>query len=381
MEKIELFEWQKDAIRNWVKNEGKGFVESPTGAGKTYLGLKLIEKEKLSPFLIVVPTVELLSQWKERIKKYYPDTVITGIGGGEKYNGYTNTLDPNCKRVTIAIINSIRKHKLNVKTLILDEIHHYSSLAPVNYKIWNNISFKYILGLSATPIPERLGKEDVGWNIPQVYQYSLQQAYNDKVLLKPEIISKGVRLEESEQNEYDILTDKIKSQMGTFESFNNAPFYFKVWVSNRNEILFGSNRKTDTVINILTHSNFKKAIIFTERIDTAQRISREISGLGIFEEYCLHSGIKKKMRKEAVNRFIETTLPCIITTAHLFEEGMDVPDVDMIILHSFNNTKRESLQRIGRSLHNKTVTPKIFILYYENTKENYSAKKIRGLFE
>jgi len=380
MEKIELLAWQTEAFKNWIKNKGQGYVEAPTGSGKTFVGLKLIEKEKLSPFLIVVPTIELLSQWKNHIKKYYPDTVITSIGDGEKYNGYTNTLDPCSKRVTIAIINSIRKHKLNVKTLILDEIHHYSSLAPVNYKIWDNIKCKYILGLSATPIPERISKEDVGWNIPQVYQYSLQQAYNDGTLLKPEIIKKGVHLEENEQNEYDILTDKIKSKMGTFESFNNAPFYFKGWVFDRNEILFGSNRKIDTVIDILTHSNFKKAIIFTERIDTAQRISREISGLGIFEEYCLHSGIKKKMRKEAVNKFIETTLPCIITTAHLFEEGMDVPDIDMIILHSFNNTKRESLQRIGRSLHNKTVTPKIYILYYENTKENYAAKKIERLF-
>ena len=380
MTKITLYNWQTQAIRNWIENKGQGYVEAPTGSGKTFLGLKLIEKESLSPFLIIVPTVELKEQWKQRIRKYFPDAVVQGIGGGEKYAGFINTLEPISRKVIVAIINSVRQKQLEVKTLILDEIHHYTQLAKVNHLIWNNTSWKYVLGLSANPIPEQLGSEDTGWNIPQVYQYSLQQAYEDKVLLRPEIITKGVHLEENEQNEYDELTEQIKAKSGSFGSFSNAPVWFKKWTFERNEVLFGSNRKLDTVIDILTHNDFKKAIIFTERIGSAEKISHAIGGLGIFEEYCLHSGIKKKMRREAVNRFIETTLPCIITTAHLFEEGMDVPDVDMIILHSFNNVKRESLQRIGRSLHNHTTIPKVFILYYKDTKESYTANKIKNMF-
>ena len=47
MTKITLFNWQIEALKNWTKNNGKGVIESPTGTGKTYLGLKLIGKEKL----------------------------------------------------------------------------------------------------------------------------------------------------------------------------------------------------------------------------------------------------------------------------------------------------------------------------------------------
>ena len=374
MSEINLLNWQTQSLKAWTKNNGKGVIQAPTGSGKTFVGLKLIESEKLLPILIIVPTVELLSQWKNRIMKYCPERGIMLIGGGNKLRNFN-------VNVKIAIINSIRKEQLKVKTLIIDEIHHSTVLAPINYGIWNNIKAKYILGLSASPIPEQLGEDNTGWNIPMVFEYSLQQAYKDKVLLKPEIESRGVQLEEREQREYDILTEQIKAKSGTFGSFSNAPVWFKKWTFERNEILFGSNRKLDIVIDILTHNDFKKCIIFTERIETAQKVSREIGGLGIFEEYCLHSGVNKKMRKEAVNRFIGTSFPCIITTAHLFEEGMDVPDVDLIILHSFNNVKRESLQRIGRSLHNKTKVPKIFILYYEDTKENYAMKKIKRLFE
>lgn len=370
--------------KNWIKNNGKGVVESPTGAGKTYLGLKLIENEKLSPFLIVVPSIELKQQWKQRIKNYYPDAIIKGIGGGEKYDGFTNTLNFSNRKIIVGIINSIRKKKFNVKTLIIDEIHHSTILAPVNFGIWNNIKAKYILGLSASPIPERLGSEDTGWNIPLVFKYTLQEAYTDKVLLKPKIESVGVQLEEREQKEYDILSEKIKSKSGSFGSFGNAPGWFKSWVFDRNEILFYSKKKIFKLRDILREEvlrgNVKKGIVFTERIDTAEEIAKEVNMLGI-EGLCLHSDLKKKERNQLVSRFISTSYPVILSTAHLFEEGMDVPNVDLIILHSFNNTRRESLQRIGRSLHNHSTVPKIFILYYQNTKENYAMRKIKGLFK
>lgn len=384
MTKITLFDWQTEALKSWVRNSGKGVVESPTGAGKTYLGLKLIGKESLSPFLIIVPSIELKQQWTNRIKKYYPDAIIKGIGGGEKYDGFTNTLNFSERKIVVAIINSVRQHRLNIKTLILDEIHHYTQLAKVNYKIWDNIEYRYILGLSASPIPDRLSKEDTGWNIPQVYQYSLQQAYEDSVLLKPKIKSVGVQLEEREQQEYDELTEQIKSKSGSFGSFSNAPVWFKSWVFDRNEILFYSKKKIFKLRDILREEvlrgNVKKGIVFTERIDTAEEIAKEINMLGI-EGLCLHSGLKKKKRNQLVSRFTNTSYPVILSTAHIFEEGMDVPDVDLIILHSYNSTRRESLQRIGRSLHNKNVTPKIFILFYTNTKENYTMRKIKGLFE
>ena len=82
-----------------------------------------------------------------------------------------------------------------------------------------------------------------------------------------------------------------------------------------------------------------------------------------------------------MSRFADTSYPVILSTAHLFEEGISVPQIDLLILYSFNSTRRESLQRIGRSLHNKDVTPKIFILFYTNTKEEYAKEKIKRIFD
>ncbi len=376
MNNISLLDWQREGMRKWVLNKGSGIIQAPTGTGKTFLGLKLISRDNLSPFMVIVPTVELKEQWKERVKKYYPDTIITGVGGGEKYK-YNNTLFDS-KEVIIAVINSVRNSQFKMKTVILDEIHHYTQYARTNYQIWNNIQYKYVMGLSATPIPDRLTEVDLGWNIPLVYTYTIPNAYSDNVLLKPEIGLVGVNLDDSDLAEYNELTDKIR-ECGGFSSFENAPFWFKRACGIRNDILFDSNRKIEKIKDILHNYDCKKVIIFTERIDTAEEITKEISKLGI-ECLCLHRKIKSSKIKEYVNRFSNTDSKIVLITAHLFEEGMSVPDVDMVILHSYNSTRRQAIQRIGRSLHNHIQHSKVFVLYYEDTKELYNAKNISKLF-
>ncbi|RLJ05454.1 MAG: hypothetical protein DRP18_03075 [Candidatus Aenigmatarchaeota archaeon] len=379
MTEIVLHNWQKQALKEWINNKGQGIIQAPTGAGKTYLGLKLMEKDSLFPFLVITPTIELKEQWKRRIQKFYPNITIRGIGGGEKYNP-NKTLDCYNKVATVAVINSMRDQPFSCKTVILDEIHHYSILAPVNFKIWDNVDYRYIMGLSATPVPERLARIGGGWDIPLVYRYTLSQAYRDKILLRPEIVLKPVNLTESEQERYDMLTEKMRNNTKKFVDFDDAPVWFKACAFERNEILFNSRMKFKVLEKILSEVDFQKAIIFTERIETAEIIARRINEIGI-EALALHSELKKKERKELVSRFINTSFPIVLVNAHIFEEGLDVPQVDLLLLYSYNSTRRENLQRIGRVLHNRESVPKIFILYYRNTKETKIAKKIKRFFE
>jgi len=379
MTEIALHNWQKEALKEWINNKGQGIIQAPTGAGKTYLGLKLMEKDSLFPFLIVVPTIELKEQWKRRIQKFYPNVTIRGIGGGEKYNP-NKTLDCYNKVATVAVINSMRDQPFSCKTVILDEIHHYSILAPINFKIWDNVDYRYIMGLSATPVPERLARIGGGWDIPLVYRYTLSQAYRDKILLRPEIVLKPVNLTEIEQERYDMLTEKMRNNTKKFVDFDDAPMWFKACAFERNEILFNSRMKLKVLEKILTGVDFKKTIVFTERIETAEMIARRINEIGI-EALALHSELKKKERKELVSRFINTSFPIVLVNAHIFEEGLDLPQISVLILYSYNSTRRENLQRIGRALHNTKTTPKIFILYYRNTKESKIAKRIKKFFE
>jgi superfamily II DNA or RNA helicase len=51
--------FQREALRNWLSNGGRGVVVLPTGAGKTVLAFMALEQVPVRT-LVVVPTIDLL---------------------------------------------------------------------------------------------------------------------------------------------------------------------------------------------------------------------------------------------------------------------------------------------------------------------------------
>ena len=66
MNDIKLRDYQKTAIERWTKSLMRGFIVLPTGAGKTLVGIKAIEKVNAAT-LIIVPTIDLMEQWTENL--------------------------------------------------------------------------------------------------------------------------------------------------------------------------------------------------------------------------------------------------------------------------------------------------------------------------
>ena len=66
--KATLRDYQKKALEQWLLQK-KGVVVMPTGSGKTVLALKIIEQVD-SPVFIVVPTLDLVRQWKEELQTF-----------------------------------------------------------------------------------------------------------------------------------------------------------------------------------------------------------------------------------------------------------------------------------------------------------------------
>ena len=67
--RVKLRDYQKEAIEHWHK-EKTGTIVLPTGAGKTIVGLKIIEMVN-SPTLIVVPTLDLVKQWTKILSQSF----------------------------------------------------------------------------------------------------------------------------------------------------------------------------------------------------------------------------------------------------------------------------------------------------------------------
>ncbi|MCL5068581.1 MAG: DEAD/DEAH box helicase family protein, partial [Thaumarchaeota archaeon] len=76
---VKLRGYQKDALKAWDKGGRRGSIVLPTGAGKTVIALKAIELVNESS-LVVVPTLDLLEQWRKRIEKDL--NLEVGVCGG-----------------------------------------------------------------------------------------------------------------------------------------------------------------------------------------------------------------------------------------------------------------------------------------------------------
>ena len=116
--KGKLYDYQEEAVRK-ILSKRFGVLQSPTGSGKTNVVLAVIAQRK-QPVLIVVHTKELLYQWKERAIEFLglSENEIGLIGDNQYKIG---------SKLTIAIINSLRKHVHDIKDrigfLVIDECH------------------------------------------------------------------------------------------------------------------------------------------------------------------------------------------------------------------------------------------------------------------
>ena len=110
--------YQTEALNSWLAEGSAGVVILPTGAGKTFVAALAIHETRLWT-LAVVPTIDLLQQWRIALANALSLTVdeIGIFGGGEK----------DLKPITIITYDSAALYPRELAhfgLLIFDECHH-----------------------------------------------------------------------------------------------------------------------------------------------------------------------------------------------------------------------------------------------------------------
>ena len=157
--------YQDEALANWLAESSTGVVVLPTGAGKTFVAAMAIHEMGLWT-LAVVPTIDLLQQWRVALSTALslPIDEIGIFGGGEK----------EIKPITIITYDSAALYPRELRSfglLIFDECHH---LPAPTYRLIAESAFTPLrLGLSATPERSDMTHADLDTLIgPEVYRRS-----------------------------------------------------------------------------------------------------------------------------------------------------------------------------------------------------------------
>ena len=147
--KVTLREKQIPLLENAL-NHDAAIVVAPTGFGKTVIGAGLICRRGVNT-LILVPSMTLLEQWKERLEEYLD---VESMKEGKTFGFLSGSGDKLSGVIDVATIQSLVRNEAfrqKAKTygmVIVDEVHH---MAAVKFEeAIRSLSPKYLYGLTAT---------------------------------------------------------------------------------------------------------------------------------------------------------------------------------------------------------------------------------------
>jgi len=380
---ISLRLWQEEAYEDFQNNNYKGILKVGTGKGKTVFGIYCIKKfmEDNPDFktCIVVPTINLMFQWRDELSKFL-DINQNDI---DLFYGKEKNLSKN---IVIFVVNSFVNNISKINStgesfdfMIADECHHYGA------NIFSNIfkyKTKYSLGLSATPereedpqgtnkIVEGLGKKifelnhlDDPSSVPPFTIWSIlvnlsddeSNTYEDnsiEIIKLQNVMNYDYGLDRNNPN---YMKELEKMASGTSAEASKAKTLLGL-SGVQASIKYMAKQKIPAIKELVKMERGSKIIIFNERKDFTNKIAGELKIINPVGEsyvpgnkvYKVHSGLPKPQVLENLNKFRKAE-DGILVTAKLTDEGYDVPDASVAIVASFTGSARQMIQRDGRIL-------------------------------
>jgi superfamily II DNA or RNA helicase len=366
---IELRAYQNEALDNWRRAGKRGILVLPTAAGKTFIALKAIDLLKTQT-LIIVPTLDLIDQWKKRTKEWLG--VDAGVvGGGEN----------NIRMVTISTYDSAYSQATQLGNkfmfLVFDEVHHLAS--PGYMQIGEMFIAPYRMGLTATY--ERSDQRHA--LLPLLVGdpvYSIQVEELTGKHLAPYTYEKvSIELTSDEQQIYDTQMNIFRNYLRERRIVLKKPADFQRFIMTTGrdprarEALLARNKALKVAINSEEKLNLlakkleeyrkEKTLIFTLYNDLVYTISKRFLIPAITYQ------TPREERREIMTNF-RNGIYKVIVTSQVLDEGVDVPDASVGLILGGTGSKREYVQRLGRLLRKKEgKTAKIVEIISKETVE------------
>lgn len=361
------------ALENWEKNGRRGIFEHATGSGKTYTAICAIRDalDRHKTVLVLVPSKELLRQWRKEIGENIQDIEIQYLLCGDGNNAWkkdnllrlwTSPSD-NMNKITIAImdtacsgqfVNSVLpgEHLL----IIADEVHRIGSSARRNIL---NIDAHERLGLSATPI--RYGDVEgtkaifdyFGGIVEPVF--SLEDAIRTNVLTKYYYHPTQISLIEQEQDDWNALTKIINKIIASNGDSNrnisalieeNSRLQMKM--IERSRIIKQARGKVPLALSVIK-DNYKYGEHWIVYCDNQFQL-REVLNLLLdndYDAYEYHSDMLGD-REQTLKYFDRNG--GILVSIRCLDEGVDIPATTHALILASSKNPREFIQRRGRIL-------------------------------
>ena len=312
--------------------EDKALLISATGTGKTYASAFAARDLEFKRVLFLVHRNQIAKQALKSYRKVFDCKVSMGMVTG-KYQDYDAdfvfaTVQTLSKEDTLS-----RYKKEHWDLIIIDEAHHSS--ADSYKKIMDYFTPKLWLGMTATP--DKRDDNLEGRNIYEIfnhqiaYEIRLQNAMEEDLLCPFHYF--GI-------TDLEVIADAGKSSEQKIENFRYLTSDERVLNVMKQAEFFG-------------HSGDRvKGLIFCSRIDEAKELSVKFNEKG-WRTLVLSGSDSETVRAAAIERLagdnVEDALDYIISV-DIFSEGVDVPEINQVIMLRPTESPIIFIQQLGRGL-------------------------------
>lgn len=343
------YSFQEDAVLEAV-TYGRGLLDCPTGAGKTVIMAKIINRLRV-PSLVIVPSLELLNQTYNKFVEYFGDGSV-GIFGEGKKEGFKFPIVVATQQSLYITMKTDRElfNSLvcQIELLLTDECHHINtgkkkSKGKKKEKVelpansWWHVSMAieayYRFGVSATievsdsPNGKFVLESATG---RVIYSISTSELIKRKVLCP-------------------IIYNVVKLPAEPCRSWRNIYAGKK---GNRHCVVPGAyeinileNPERNSLISDITmalHKQGRKVLVLVDLVEKHGKILEKMIQNSVF----LHGEQNRTTRDEHIESFVEDNKVLIST---IVKEGFDVPAIDAVWIAGGGKGHRQLIQKIGRA--------------------------------
>ena len=309
------------------RSEGatKGLVHAATGIGKTYLAA--FDSAKYQKVLFVAHREEILKQAAISFRN---------VRQSNDYGFFYGKQKDKDKSVIFASVATLGRSEYLTENyfapdyfdyLIIDEFHH--AVNDQYQRIINYFKPKFLLGLTATP--ERLDGKDIyeicDYNVP--YEISLKEAINKGVLVP--------------FHYYGIYDTVDYSSIHLVRGHYDEKQLDKAYIGNKD--------RYDLIYKYYKKYPSKRALGFCCSRKHANEMAKEFCARGIdaVAVYSNTNGEPSEERNIAIQKLKSQEIK-VIFSVDMFNEGVDIPDLDMVMFLRPTESPVVFLQQLGRGL-------------------------------
>lgn len=364
-------EYQENAINNIVQPffsqyENRALIVLATGLGKTFVAaeaMRRINAVKPLRVLVLAHTNSLVYQLERAFWPFLTPEQSTLIWNGYEHPDLSKGYDFVFGCID-TVYEALQKNiTYDFDAIIIDECHHAGSSSYrrlISHYNAGQVSGPFLLGLTATPWrPDDSDISDL-FGSPRI---SIDMVFG----MKHGFLSNV---------DYRMYTDNINwESLKTFDGKLFSPRQI-------NRTLF-INQWDDAVVTELqrawSEQTRPRAIVFCGTIEHAIIMRDRINALGFCNAAAIFSSTKDAPEEQSFyerNRIMcdfSEGIVNAICTVDVFNEGIDVPDVNIIVFQRVTHSRRIFIQQLGRGLRISDDKDKVIVLDFVSDIRRFAA--------